>query len=197
MILKLLLILGLFCILVSQGQASEQNQVNNKKAEARLGDRVLLKIDNDVFTQRELEAYLNLKTLLHSDKKEPLLVDKANWPDSFASATHDMIIWAELSELKVLALRFGADPRLLPAMEKIRNAIVKYPAFSRMYSRLVLDEAFCEKTLIAILQIADYVAFKEKSPQRDWFENLRKQFKILIFASSQEYALIYPPGQQK
>ncbi len=171
----------------SLGQASSQAPV--------LIERVLMKIGSDAFTQRDLEIYCNIKNALRADDGLAIqLVNEGNWSDSLKQFEKDMTIGLEI---KSLSQRYSPDKRLQMAVSKLKAAEAKDAAFRTMLSRLFVDEGDFERTATAILQVEDFIAFKQKTAQSDWLDSLSKKFKVLVFDDSRQYRAISPVDSGK
>lgn len=127
----------------------------------KLGDRVVVAINDLTYTQRQVESYITLKECLRKtdNLQSPLLVDKNNWPDALLVFVDDMILLQEVTRLG----SYLDVSQLIDQYEKIvKDKLTKHVSLASLAQRLGFSDLTIAQTLEDILRIAYFRRSKMK-----------------------------------
>jgi hypothetical protein len=128
-------------------------------AEPILFNRVILKVNETAYTQRQLEIYELVKSLHTSSS--PLLASAENWKSLLMMFKEDLLVYEEASKL-----RYASHPSFNAADERqrLKKIIEGDKKLSDLADRLSLSDADYDKTLLMIHKIVSYKEKQEVNP---------------------------------
>ncbi len=158
-----------------------------------LFDRVLFKINDASFTQREMEIYLLVKALQLSQNE--LIATEKNWQSALLNYKNAMLIYEESKKLHLSTEQVGLDKQVLA----LRTMILNDKALNMLGDRLGIDDKDIELTLHISARVE-----KAKNVQKESLNDSlgippakkvpildRKNF-VRIFDDAEIYRLIQP-----
>lgn len=122
-------------------------------------NRMILKINNNAYTQREMETYLLVKAL-QKDKRS-FLATAENWSESLKNYKEDMLIYEEALKLR---FNFGRDTDLKETVEMIMAKVTKDKDLNPYAKRLLLIEEDYAKALSLYKNVEKYRPSLKENP---------------------------------
>lgn len=160
---------------------------------AVLFDRVLFKIGEASFTQREMEIYLLVRNL-QFDRKEPI-ANEQNWSSTLQNFKNAMLVYEESKKLHLNIEQAGLDKQVAT----IKNAILNDKSLTELSDRLGVDEKDIELTLLVSARVekAKHVQKENLSetlgiPPAKKVSALDKKHFVRFFDDAETYRLIQP-----
>ncbi len=120
-------------------------------ARSILIDRLLLKINDTAYTQRDMETYLFVKAL--HKKNEDIFVKDKNWNASLKIFKNDMLIYEEFHKLRYT---LDAQVKLSEELQQILAKIESDEDLKKLTQRLCIAETKIEQVLHMISRIEQY-----------------------------------------
>lgn len=114
-------------------------------------DRILMKINESAFTQRELENYLLVKAVRKSQRQ--LIASEKNWYSAVRAFKDDMLIYEESRKLRYPV---EASATLPADVQYVKAAIQKDAELRILADRLLLTEKDIETILRVMLRVDKY-----------------------------------------
>lgn len=167
-----------------------------------ISDRLVLEINKNAYTQRQMELYIALRSALTS--AEPTLINKSNWGEQMELFRREMVVEQEAQRLSSAQPNRKTVQSGLAILEERRK---KSPAFAAFLKRMQADEPTQRRTLASIIRVRVFLASKERqySPdstrleqkadvdyKADWFVKLEQRTPYRIFEGAREYVEIEP-----
>ena len=148
----------------------------------KLGDRIVVAINDQTYTQRQVESYITLKECLRKPSDSPQavnLITKQNWTDALSVFIEDMILLQEVIRLG----SYQDVSQLIDQYETIvKGKLSTHATLAAHAKRLGFNDLTIAKTLEDILRIAYFRRSKMKqanlipSSQRESNEDLNNFF---------------------
>jgi hypothetical protein len=189
-------------------------------ADAPLGDRLVLSINNLPYTQRQVEIYIAVKESLRKPatgpdgaaaKSAPVrLVESRNWGDALTVFAEDMII---LQEAQRLGSFQSADQLLTKYDQVVKARIAGDRELRDGLLRLGADEQAVARTLETVLRVAAFRRSRDRqeqisgdkdAPELDggsaasgaksarWLVELQERGVVRRYEGASEYQMIQP-----
>lgn len=167
-------------------------------------DRLILKVGNMNFTQRQFELYIALSSILgNKDSKAYQIVEKNKWLDLLELYLNHMIIDQKARNLESFK---PSKNEIIEAKSKINQVKTDNLFLSQFMSRLNYSDSAIEVEMTRALRITRYLCYmfnlenkkaKEKcvaginTPPLDnsfeWFKRLKKDISFRVYDSAREY----------
>jgi len=163
-------------------------------AEHIVVDRIVMKINETAFTQRELENYLLVKAVRRSQKQ--LIATQENWEASVQLFKNDMLIYEESRKL-----RYPVEiPTTLPSdVKAVQQVIETNPEMKNLEDRLLLNERDIDNVLRMMLRIEKFKVDQRDNaaeviavPQKKRVPFLEKRNYIRMYDDAMSYRRIQP-----
>jgi len=160
---------------------------------AKIGDRILLEINNSFYTQRQMESYLFLKDFVRGEYKgKTNHMNQDNWKPRLESYLYDMLIHQDTQRMGSF---FPNDKSISGAMNAIKAEAKKSPEFFGRMKFLGVDGKNLRRVVAQILQVEGYRRSKsldsKSAPSKrralNWATDLRKKFVIRHFDGSKKF----------
>ncbi len=192
-----LLLLGTFLAMPSSASA------------AKIGDRLVVSLNNQPYSQRQIEVYFSIKELLRNQVDETLLmVDENNWRRFLNVYIEDMIILQE-------AVRLGSfqvnDVALQKYFKIVKSQFEANKKLQANFARLGIDSSSLKSTLSNVLRVAGFRRSKSRlvtSSAKDedygttedsaarfkkrWLNELKERAVIRTYENAYNYVFIDP-----
>ncbi len=175
-------------------------------AEAPLGDRLVIAVNNVPYTQRQVEGYILIKeSLRKTSDGAARIIDDRSWPQALAVFGEDMIVLQE-------AERLGSNQNEGVLVEKFREVVKQKVKAGRALegalTRLGLDESGLTRTLESVLRIAALRKAKDRggegadtdakaTKRGKWLVELVDRAVVRIYRNADKYLLIEPTAGGK
>ena len=163
-------------------------------AEPVVVDRILLKINESAFTQRELENYMLVKAIRRSNRE--LVASQQNWESSVQFFKDDMLVYEESRKLRYPV---EASTKIV---EDARNIFVTIQTDSELKSladRLLLSEKAIQNILRMMLRVEKFKVEQRDTamdviavPQKKRVPFLEKRNFIRMYDEAMTYKRIEP-----
>jgi hypothetical protein len=163
------------------------------QAEPILGDRIILKINTSVFSQRDMELHLMILAAL-DDVRSPKLfpLTNSNWLQALLLFKNDMLTYSEAEKLR--QLRFEEQERskqLATVTSNLANA-----TYQENIKRLGIKNAEISEHLSKILIITQLKRSledktKSKEDYNTWLTKTEKNYFFRFFEDAQTYKPIH------
>jgi hypothetical protein len=169
----------------------------------QIGDRLVVSINNQPYSQRQIEVYFSIKEILRDKIDASLLIaNKDNWKKFLNLFIEDMIVLQE-------ATRLGSFQINDAALEKyfgiIQLRYQKNDLLQANYSRLGIDSATLKNTLSNVLRVAGFRRSKSKMIDKSsldeldeprvtkrWLSELRERAVTRTFENAYKFKVIDP-----
>jgi hypothetical protein len=166
-----------------------------------IGDRVVVEINNIVYTQRQLEVYITVKESLKSAQSSEIrFVNASSWPVFLEEFKQDMIIEQEAQRLA----SFNPTERMILKAEEIyRNKIENNIELREAMLKLDIDKNTLIRTIPSALRIEAFRRSKEKrtdelkekevasglvsGPKQQWLIELEQRAVVRFFDGATSY----------
>ncbi len=155
-------------------------------------DRVILKVNDSTYTQRDLEIYLLVKALAVAQSQG--IATENNWQDSVQRFKTDMLAYEETFKLRYASSSKIADAELA----KVRTLITASKELNDLSQRLVIADKDIEQSLIMLERIQKYNKEQKESVESQGIPHERrvplaeKRNFVRIFDDAHEYRFIQP-----
>jgi hypothetical protein len=184
---------------------------------ARLGDRLVVSINNLPYTHRQIEAYATVREALRpGDGGTRVAVVAANWKDAIDVFTEEMIILQEAQRLG----GFQADSKIAARFQLVLAERMQAGVTARAtLDRLGYDAVGIARVVDAILRVATFRRSKERQPGGDkgavqedgppapasapgggggpWLDELKARAVVRHYDEAFNYVMIQPPQRKK
>lgn len=187
---------------------------------ARLGDRLVVSINNLPYTHRQIEAYATVREALRpGDDGTRVAVVAANWKDAIDVFTEEMIILQEAQRLG----GFQADSKIAARFQSVLDERMRSgTAVRATLDRLGYDAVGIGRVVDAVLRVATFRRSKERQPggaggdkgasQEDgppapasapgggggpWLDELKARAVVRHYDEAFNYVTIQPPQRKK
>lgn len=159
-----------------------------------LVDRMLLKINDTAFTQRDAETYLLLKAILQEDRT--LIPSAQSWTKGLREFKNDMLLYEESQKLRHISP--FTESQLNQLMGQIQKQSKEGPA-GELAKRLALSEGDWKDALQIFLKV-EKAKNTEHSPAEkrqtsggnQKFSELEKKNYVRFFEDAESYKVIHP-----
>jgi hypothetical protein len=159
------------------------------QAEAVLGDRVVVSINNIPYTQLQVEGYVNVKETLRKDIENSLPVSQDNWQIALAAFILDMVVYQEANKSS------GFRPQsegVQKSLEIVKSSLAKSPTFSNRFQKLGIDDQLIKEHLSRILTLENLRRSRksfsrEKDSNNNWEEDLQKNSLVRWYDNGKIY----------
>lgn len=174
-------------------------------AEPLSGDRVILEINSNVYTQRALESYLIFRAALGADKSRSKVDIVANddWKNALGSFTDEMLILQDAQR----AGSFSASGKTIDAaLQMIEDSLKSLPKMQTRLNSLRVDAAQRGKIVSWILKVEGFRRSKDRQnadvdpsaankskalAKNDWLKELQDRAVVRLFDGASTYRPIY------
>lgn len=184
---------------------------------ARLGDRLVVSINNLPYTHRQIEAYATVREALRpGDGGTRVAVVAANWKDAIDVFTEEMIILQEAQRLG----GFQADSKVAARFQHVLEERMRSGAAVRTtLERLGYDAVGIARVVDAVLRVATFRRSKERQPGGDkgaqhedgppapasapgggggpWLDELKARAVVRHYDEAFKFVTIQPPQRKK
>lgn len=170
--------------------------INTQPANGQnLLDRLIVKINQDYFTQREVESYITVKKLITQDNNLAVdFITKENWNETLQEFIDDLIVYTEINRLGIYRARKNQIKDLLNIIHKKKE---KHLQTAKFMEHLNLDDNTLTKRIETAARVANYI--KNKMPnskntkiEHTWLVNLRKKYIVRLYKRAKIYVPIHP-----
>lgn len=176
--------------------------------EGILGDRLIVSVNNNPYSQREIETYIIVKESVRADVTGPVgLVTAAGWGSALKAFIDDMVVQQEAHRLG----SFQPGEQLLKLVrEKISKKMESDFAFKSELLRLGVDNKSLLRSIHSVLRVEAYKRSKERQAAASirigdteedagnkWFDDLKQRTMIRTFSGGEIYKRISPPDSPK
>lgn len=156
-------------------------------------NRILLKIDDLVFSQRDLEIFFMLGAMLEIEgSRDYFPLQKSNWHPALVAFKESMLIYTEADKLRQIRLN---ETELKKDQLKVNHAI-KSQEFASSLKRLQVEKAELDGALQKIQTIKNFkITYqshassknKDFSLMKQWISGLEKKYFVRFFDQSDNY----------
>ena len=154
-----------------------------------LGDRLLMDINHYTFSQRQMEVYLLIKSMIYTTKGPLVKLSQTNWLNSIEKFREDMIIYLETKRLG----RFQPpDDKVQSIARDLERRIYKSPNIKGDAQRLALDRLTLLRAVANVIQVEEYRKLKSMSQEPGWVKSLEPKYVVRSFKGSHRYQTIHP-----
>ncbi|NRA44025.1 MAG: hypothetical protein HRU09_03605 [Oligoflexales bacterium] len=154
-----------------------------------LGDRLLMDINHYTFSQRQMEVYLLIKSLIYKTGKQKAKLNQDNWLPSIEKFREDMIIYLETKRLG----RFQPpDDKVQSIARDLERKIYKSTVIRADASRLGLDRLTLLRAVASVVQVEEYRKLKSMGQEPSWIKALEPKYVVRLFKGSHRYQSINP-----
>lgn len=156
-------------------------------------NRLLLKINDSAYTQRELEIFLLIKAIQKRDKT--LLASEQNWKLALKNFKNDMLLYEESRKLRY-SIESSKD--LSTEVQQIKDAMEADAEFKAYAGRLGIHTKDIEQKLRISLRIEKYKidqrdsAFENPNAMSARFSLLEKRNYVRYYNDADVYVYIQP-----
>ncbi len=166
-------------------------QDKSTHATRQLGDRLLMKLDFKVFTQRQMELYLGLREVLLNSSGEFIGVQAENWQESLEQFRQEMAIAAEISKQDLEESPAAGQASLSQGLAKLEAYATQSLPFRHFREALAISPTEERLLLAEILKAAQ---FREKKKlDQSWNKEISNHHQLYWFQASETYQAIIPP----
>lgn len=172
--------------------------------QTRLGDRLVLSINNVPYSQRQVESYINVKeSLRKTNDGNVRVIDGTNWNDALTVFSEDMIILQEAQRLG----SFSTQDQLVDKYHAVvRDKIAQGGELKKSLVRLGVDEPALAKALDDVLRVAAFRRSKDRQESQgtkgakkvpesgkvQWLDELTLRAIVRPFENARTYHAIGP-----
>ncbi len=171
-----------------------------------LGDRLVVSINNVPYTQRQIEAYINVKeSLRKTNDGNVRVIDAGNWGDALQVFSEDMVILQEAQRLG----SFASQDQLLDKYNAVvREKLGQKGELSKAVERLGIDDQTLARTLDDVLRIAAFRRSKDRQEAQtsghvarkkagieaklQWLDDLNGRAIVRPYDGAKTYVVIQP-----
>lgn len=174
-------------------------------AEPRMLDRLIVEINGKSFSQRQIEIYHALRTIVAGGGPRKALLDESSWKEAVESFKNEMLVYANIEGDQQRMDSFQADKTALQQAEREiqRLQLDDKPLLDR-FKRLGLTEAEIQRNLLIIFRIQAYVRSRvqvlnpeletkgllDVDSKADWFTSLLRSTTFRFYDSAKDYVLL-------
>lgn len=162
-----------------------------------IGDRLILELNRNSFSQRQAEVFLLIRSLMQDTKTaqkktEPWLIFSDNWAESREQFRESMSIFLETKRLE----QFQPQNTEIQAMVKrVWNQQDQHHEVRSAFERLDIDRWTIVKTVAMIMQIEEFRRLKEGSGEKSWLRNLEGKYDVRWFTNAEKWVRISAAGK--
>lgn len=167
-----------------------------------ISDRLIIEINKNSYTQRQMELYIALRSALTS--KELTFVNQANWSQQMDFFRREMVMEQEAQRLS------SAQPNrktVQSGLSILEDRQKKSPEFASFLKRMQADEATQRRVLASIIRVRVFLSSKERQysqdpgrleekteldPKAEWYVKLEQRTPYRAFEGAREYVQIEP-----
>lgn len=149
-----------------------------------LGDRILLNIDGNSFTQRHLEAHILVSESLRRRSSGKKIFSAQNWQQHLQFFRDDMLILAKIEKYQWYPL---SDADIGAAMKKSQNNL---GVNNSDLVRLGIDPDMLKSLVASNLKIMTYR--NNQADVENWLVRLREQSHMRFYTGSSVFQEIHP-----
>ena len=150
-----------------------------------LGDRLILEVRKNTYTQRQLELHLIIKSIIQNQQFKP--IGPSNWLQSLNEFSEDMVIFLASQEIG----RFQPQNKKVQLeTQRFYDLASKSSPLKSFMERMDLKKVNILENVSKILQIEDYKKIKVKDTT--WKSNLSNLYNLRFFEESKKYIEIHP-----
>ncbi len=156
-----------------------------------LGDRLLLQINNDSYTQRQLEAHTLVREALRvvRQPETAAIISASRWRDWLDMFREDMLILLELERYD----RYRPSPADIAAAR--RYVLQKHALMQADFVRLGIEDSTLTELIVVNLKINFYRRARDKKTavQRPrWLQKMEQRHFVRFYRGSSIWMPIYP-----
>ncbi len=172
--------------------------------QARLGDRLVLSINNVPYSQRQVESYINVKeSLRKTNDGNVRVIDASNWNDALTVFSEDMVILQEAQRLG----SFSTQDQLVDKYHAVvRDKVAQGGELKKSLTRLGIDEPALAKALDDVLRVAAFRRSKDRQESQgtkgaqkgavtgkvQWLEELTLRAIVRPYEGARTYESVGP-----
>ena len=150
-----------------------------------LGDRLILEVGKNTYTQRQLELHLVIKSIIQNQQFNP--ISPSNWLQSLNEFSEDMVIFLASQEIG----RFQPQNKKVQIeTQRFYDLASKSSQLKSFMERMDVKKVNILENVSKILQIEDYKKLKVKDTT--WKSNLSNIYNLRFFEESKKYIEIHP-----
>ena len=154
-----------------------------------LGDRLLMDINHYTFSQRQMEVYLLVKSMIYNSENSMVQLNQKTWLSSIEKFREDMIIYLETKRLG----RFQPpDDKVQSITRDLERRLYSTPAISKEAKRLGLDRLTLLRAVANVIQVEEYRKLKSMNQEPGWVKLLEPKYVVRSFKGSLKYQRIFP-----
>ena len=155
-----------------------------------LGDRLILELNRDSFSQRQAEVYLLVRSLTGSGRPvRALATDGSAWQESLEQFRDDMMVFLETRRLG----RFQPEnAQIQQKAERLLWLARQRPYLKHSFTQLGIDRWTSLRTIAMVMQVEEFRRLKAGTGDHRWFSSLEQRYVVRWFDGSEQYLLIRP-----
>lgn len=168
-----------------------------------LADRLVVEVDGVAYTQRQVELYTTLKSVLRAtDENQLTMAAKDNWAQIVEEFARDMMLEHEAQRLG----SFQPNRKVVTEAEKIINDKKgKNTAFAQFLERMDATSLSLRRALASVVRVHSFLLSKESFSNskkknkvsknwanEEWFKRLEERSSYRYYANSASYEPITP-----
>jgi hypothetical protein len=177
--------------------------MSGSAAFAVLADRLVVEVDGTAYTQRQVELYTTLKSVLRqSDESQVTIMDEKNWSEGVEEFARDMMLEHEAQRLG----SFQPSRKVVLEAEKmIVSTRQKNLAFGTFLERMDASSLSLRRTLASVVRVHSFILSKESFANskkktkvskdwqnEEWFKRLEERSSYRYYANGAKYEVITP-----
>ena len=162
-------------------------------AEPVLVNRLLIKINESSFSQREMEIYFLAKSLSLNNKD--LVVTENNWPVLIRAYKDDMMLYEETRKLHYSQ---DIEKDMGKKLALVKDGIQKDPFLGGIEKRLAMNDRDLEIALVALARVEKFRSEQKestdplKAPPNRRVPSIEKRNYVRYFQEAGRYRYIQP-----
>jgi hypothetical protein len=126
-----------------------------------LGDRVIVAINDQSYTQRQLEMYFVMRqSLLENQNFAGELITQANWSEALAFFVEEMVLLQEADRIGGAVV---PQEQLVKLAKRSTNQFSKNSNLEKLAKKLEMDDALKDSMLVSIQRVESLKNFKNQT----------------------------------
>lgn len=167
-----------------------------KTLASTLVDRLVVEVNGEAFSQRDLEVYLLVKQVLQGQPPETAKFVATNWKGILAEFTEDMLIRQETDRLGSFQ---ASVERFKTSLKQVQSAFKTQNFLRTETARLGIDNKSLVRSVTFVLRIMVYKENKERQFPRAsktsspvWSGRLKERAFVRIYEDARRFKKIEP-----
>ena len=165
-------------------------------------DRLILEVNKQSYTQRQVILYVTTRRLLQENPKaSDLQINQKNWTTVLSQFSDEMIIEQE-------AQRLGSRQPNAEMVKTMKSKLLaqrrKWPIINKVYHRMAVTEQEMKKILASIIRVQSFLITRKKTPLKEdspqnqthaknnWFDRLKQRTPSRYYEQARNYVPIEP-----